>query len=163
MARKYLFLIVFSLFPVFVFAELVPAAGWYLRFDTGISHARAEDLGTSPVIGGGLGYAYLPGLRGDLTLTYRSGFDEDFQALTTLLSLYVDLYSTRRVSPYAGFGAGFSRNELDSRITTGFAWQICAGANIQLGNRWLLEIGYHLLKSEDLHSHELLASIQYTF
>ena len=156
-------MIAFSIFPVLVFAELTPSAGWYVRFDTGLSSARADDLGTSPVFGGGLGYSYVPGLRGDLVLTYRSGFEEEFQALTTLLSVYVDLYSTARVSPYGGFGAGFSRNKLESVTTTNFAWQICGGANVQIGNRWLLDIGYHLVKWGDLHSHEVQASIQYTF
>jgi opacity protein-like surface antigen len=164
MARKYLFLIIVSLFPVFVFAELTPVAGWYVRLDTGLSSARADDLGTSPVFGGGLGLSYVPGLRGDLVLTSRSGFEqEDFQALTTLLSVYLDVYQTPRVSPYGGFGIGFSRNEVASESTTVFAWQLCGGANVQLGNRWLLDIGYHLVKGGDLHSHEVQASLQYTF
>jgi opacity protein-like surface antigen len=160
---KYLFLVLFSLFPVFVFAELEPVAGFYVRFDAGLSSARADDLGTSPVFGGGLGYSYVPGLRGDLVFTYRSGFDQDFQALTTLLSVYVDLYQTTTVTPYGGFGIGVSRNEVDSDTTTNFAWQICGGANVHLGNRWLLDIGYHLIKGGELHTHEVQASLQFTF
>ncbi|MCI0413085.1 porin family protein [bacterium] len=160
---KYLFLIALIIFPVIAFAEITPASGWYVRLDTGFSSARADELGTSPVFGGGLGYSYVPGLRGDLTLTYRPGFEDEFQALTTLLSLYLDLYSTARVSPYGGFGIGVSRNELQNVRTTPFAWQLCGGANVQLGNSWLLDIGYHLVKGGDLHSHEVQASLQFTF
>jgi opacity protein-like surface antigen len=163
MARRYYFLVLFSIFPVFVFAELEPAGGWYVRFDAGFSSAQSDDLGTSPVFGGGLGLAYVPGLRADLGLTYRSGFEEDFQALTTLLSVYLDLYQGAAVSPYGGFGLGFSRNKDVDDTTSVFAWQLCGGANVQLGNRWLLDIGYHLVKAGELHSHELQASIQYTF
>ena len=163
MVRKYLFAVLFSFFPVFVFAELEPAGGWYMRFDAGFSSAQPDDLGTSPVFGGGLGLAYVPGLRADLGLTYRSGFDEDFQALTTLLSVYLDVYQTATVSPYGGFGMGFSRNKDVIDTTTVFAWQICGGANIQLGNRWLLDVGYHLVKGGELHSHEVQASLQFTF
>jgi opacity protein-like surface antigen len=211
-------------FPVFVFAELEPSAGWYVRFDTGFSSARDPeltvpdgpipgDLGTSAVFGGGIGYSYVAGLRGDVTLTYRSGFEQvsgfspmpegraEFQSLTTLLSLYLDLYTTARVSPYGGCGLGFSRNKLgkttitnpdgsllgtiDGKSKTSFAWQLCGGAAVQLGNRLLLDIGYHLVsggdyESEELlrfpdgsseprkdtgkfHSHEVLVSFQYTF
>jgi opacity protein-like surface antigen len=161
--RKYLFLVLFSLFPVFVFAELEPAAGFYVRFDAGFSSARGDELGTSPLFGAGLGYSYVPGLRGDLVVTYRSGFDEDFQPLTTLLSVYLDLYQGASISPYGGFGMGFSRNKVVSDTTTSFAWQICGGANVQLGNRWLLDVGYHLVKGGELHSHEVQASLQFTF
>jgi opacity protein-like surface antigen len=163
MGRKYLFAALLSFFPVFVFAELEPAGGWYVRFDAGFSSAQSDDLGTSPVFGGGLGLAYVPGLRADLGLTYRSGFDEDFKALTTLLSIYLDLYQTATVTPYGGFGMGFSRNKEVNDTTNVFAWQICGGANVQLGNRWLLDVGYHMVKGGELHSHEVQASLQFSF
>ena len=179
-----------------IFAEeLTPAGGWYVRFDAGISTASdpelkipsgpiPADLGSSPILGGGLGYSLVPGIRADLTLTYRSGFEQisgfpampqgvaDFRSLATLLSLYLDVLSSERVSPYAGFGIGFARNDL-GRITitnpdgsrlgtiegkskTGYAWQFCAGGSFQLGDQWLLDAGYHYLKGGDYESKDLL-------
>lgn len=214
------------LFCGFVFAddELTPVSGWYFRFDAGTSNSLdpklripsgpiPAELGSSPIWGGGFGYSIVPGLRSDLTLTYRSGFQQvagfsgmpegtaDFHSLAALVSLYLDVLSTARVSPYGGFGLGLARNELDQititnpdgsilgtiegKTSTGFAWQLCAGADIQIGNRWLLDIGYHYLKAGDYESkdllifedgssapgkdegefgsHEFIVSIQYTF
>jgi len=166
--------------------ELTPASGWYVRFDAGRSNARdpelkipsgplPADLGSSAIFGGGLGYSIVPGLRTDLTITYRSGFQQvsgfpgmpqgaaDFKSLATLLSLYLDVLSSARVSPYFGFGIGIARNEL-GRVTitntdgsllgsiegkrkTGYAWQFCAGGAFQLRNNWLLDAGYHYLSA----------------
>jgi opacity protein-like surface antigen len=171
------------------------------------------DLGSSSLFGGGLGYSIVPGLRSDFTLTYRSGFQQisgfaampegnaDLHSLAALVSIHLDVLTTARVSPYGGFGIGLARNKLD-RITitnpdgsilgtidgktaTGFAWQLSAGADIQIANQWVLDVGYHYLsagdyESQDLliltdggnapgktegkfRSHELIASIQYTF
>jgi opacity protein-like surface antigen len=197
MMNKYLLLILSSLMiSLTSFSqELQPAGGWYVRIDAGWSSARdpevtipegplAADLGSSPLLGGGLGLTYVPGIRTDLTFTYRSGFEQisgiagtptgqaDFRSLVTLLSLYLDLYQMPRVTPYGGFGLGFSRNEL-GRITitnpdgsllgtiegtskTNFAYQLCLGASIQLTNRFLVDVGYHFLKAGDYESEDLL-------
>jgi len=223
---KVALLIAFILFCSSLYAdeELTPVSGWYVRIDLGTSNASdpelkipsgpvPADLGSSPVFGGGLGYSIVPGLRTDLTFTYRSGFEHvsgfsampqgtaDFHSLVTLASLYLDVLSSARVSPYGGFGIGVARNELDrititnpdgsilgtieGKTTSNFAWQLCAGAVIQLKNRWLVDVGYHYLsagdyESQDLlhftdgtsapgkdeakfHAHEFIASIQFTF
>jgi opacity protein-like surface antigen len=214
------------LISTFVFAddELTPVSGWYVRFDAGISNALdpdlkipsgpiPADLGSSSIFGGGLGYSIVPGLRSDLTITYRSGFQQiagfpampegkaNFHSLVMLVSGHLDVFSTARVSPYGGFGLGVARNELDQititnpdgsilgaiagKRSTGFAWQLSVGADIQLANQWVLDVGYHYLsagdyESKDLlifedgssaagkdegefRSHELIASIQFTF
>lgn len=175
--------------------EIDPASGWYLRFDAGLSSARdpettipegplPADLGSSTVFGAGLGLTYVPGIRTDLTLTYRSGFEQisgfdampagqaDFRSVVTLMSLYLDIYQMPRVTPYAGFGLGFSTNKL-GRITitnpdgsllgtiegkskTNFAYQLCGGASIRISERVLLDVGYHYLKAGDYESEELL-------
>ena len=102
--------------------ELTPVSGWYARFEIGTSNASdpqlkipsgplPADLGSSPIFGGGLGYSLVPGLRADLTFTYRSRFDQvagfdsmpqgtaEFHSLATLLSFYLDALSSARVSP----------------------------------------------------------------
>jgi opacity protein-like surface antigen len=175
--------------------EPAPASGWYVRFDAGRSNARdpklkipdgplPADLGSSPIYGGGLGYSLVPGLRADLTITYRSGFQQvsgfpampqgnaDFRSLATLLSFYMDVLSSERVSPYFGFGFGFARNDLgrititnpdgsllgtiDGKTKTGYAWQFCAGGAFQLTNNFLLDAGYHYLSAGDYESKDLL-------
>jgi opacity protein-like surface antigen len=197
MMKKYFLLILaFLMITATSFAqELEPAGGWYVRIDAGWSDAREPeatipegplpaDLGSSPLFGGGLGLTYVPGIRMDLTFTYRSGFEQisgfegmpagqaDFRSLVTLLSLYLDFYQMPRVTPYGGFGLGFSRNEL-GRITIAnpdgsllgtiegaskmnFAYQLCLGVSIQMTNRILLDVGYHFLKAGDYESEELL-------
>ena len=204
--------------------ELIPAQGWYIRFDAGFSSATdpdveipsgsiPADLGSSPVFGGGFGLKYVPGLRGDVSVTYRSGFEHvsgfagmpqgnaEFRSLVTLLSLYLDLLATERVSPYGGFGIGFSKNKLEQITITNpdgsllgtiqgkshsnFAYQLCAGVNFQLAERFLLDAGYRFVKAGDyesadllvfpdgsnapgktigkLSSHEVILSLQYVF
>jgi opacity protein-like surface antigen len=175
--------------------ELVPRSGWYVRADAGYSSARdpelsipsgplPADLGSSSLFGGGLGYSYVPGLRGDFTLTYRSSFQQisgfpampegraDFKSLTALVSIYLDLISKVRFSPYIGFGIGMARNELgkvtiqnvdgsflaaiDGRTTQNFAWQFCAGGSLVLQDHLLLDVGYHYLTAGDYESRDLL-------
>jgi opacity protein-like surface antigen len=213
-------LIIFSILLVGTFAfaqeQLNPASGWYVRIDAGFSSASdpdlripsgplPADLGNSAVIGGGLGYSLVSGLRGDVTLTYGSGFEQisgfagmpegraDLDSFVTLVSLYLDLITTARVSPYGGFGIGFAQNKLgtititnpdgsllgtiEGKSKTHFAWQLCAGAAIQMTERWLLDVGYHLLRAGDyesedsvlgktvgqFHANEIIVSAQYTF
>src|SRR5262245_47068241 len=118
---KFGLIIAFLFSCTFVFAddELTPVSGWYVRFDAGISSAMdpelkipsgplPADLGSSPIVGAGFGYSYVPGLRGDLTVTYRSGFQQvggfagmpqgtaDFRSLAVLGSIYLDVFSTAR-------------------------------------------------------------------
>ena len=198
MKRKYcsFTLVAFFCFSISLFGqELEPASGWYVRFDAGLSSARdpeltipegplPADLSTSPLFGGGIGLTYVPGIRTDLTATYRSGFEQisgfdgmpsglaEFQSLVTLLSLYLDLYQMPRITPYGGFGLGFSRNNLgrititnpdgtllgtiEGKTNTSYAYQLCAGASIQVSNRLLLDVGYHFLKAGDYESEDLL-------
>ena len=198
MIRKYycLFAFTFFCFSFSLYGQgLEPASGWYVRVDAGLSSARDPDvtipegplpaeLGRSSLFGGGFGLTYVPGIRTDLTATYRSGFEQisgfegmpegqaDFQSLVTLLSLYLDLYQMPRVTPYVGFGFGFSRNNLgkititnpdgtllgtiEGRTKTNSAYQLCAGASIQVSNRLLLDVGYHFLKAGDYESEDLL-------
>jgi opacity protein-like surface antigen len=215
---------IFSCGFIFADEELTPVSGWYVRFDAGISSALdpevkipsghlPADLGSSSIFGAGLGYSIVPGLRSDLTLSYRSGFQHvsgfaampqgkaDLHSLAALVSLHLDVLSTARVSPYGGFGLGLARNHLnrititnpdgsilgtiEGKTSTGFAWQLSAGADIQVANQWILDVGYRYLSAGDyessdllifaddssapgktegkFRSHEFIASIQFTF
>jgi opacity protein-like surface antigen len=175
--------------------ELTPKRGFYGRMDFGFSEARdpglkitsgplPADLGSSFLFGGGLGYTYVPGLRGDFTVTYRSGFQQisgfsampegtaDLKSLTALASVYLDLISKERFSPYVGFGLGISRVELgniniknvDGSFLGGiagakknnFAWQVCVGGSFMLRNNLLLDAGYHYLSAGDYQSQDTL-------
>ena len=194
---KLVLFLCFCFIPIVAFSqdETGPAQGWYIRVDGGYSSALDPDvtipagslpgdLGSSGIFGGGIGTTYVPGLRADLTFTYRSGHEQvtgfpdmpegraDFRSLVTLLSLYLDIYSRPRVSPYGGFGLGFARNQLgDITITnpdgsqlgtiagknkTSFAWHVSFGAGIQVTNRLLLDLGYRYLKGGDYDSEGLL-------
>lgn len=170
------------LLPGFAYSEPEYPWGWYVRCDIGFANAGEAplvesevspftNLSNSHILGGGVGYALFPGLRTDVTLTYRSGFDQvselpglpagraKLQSFITLLSLYIDIVTIGRVCPYGGFGIGFSHNRL-KRITiedpvgktlttdggkgkTNYSWQLTVGAGILIHNRILFDAGYH--------------------
>ncbi len=176
-------------------AEVHPGSGWYVRVDEGVASAREPelripsgplpaDLGEANLVGGGIGWSLVAGLRADFTLTYRSGFEQvsgfpampegraDFRSYSALVSLYLDLMTARRFSPYGGFGIGLAHNKLEEvRITnpdgsllgtiggkekSNYAWQLCAGGTFQISNRWLLDFGYHFFQGGDYESQGLL-------
>ena len=198
MKARMMFLLFLAFSSPFVYAqedELRPLPGWYVRMDAGFSSARdpeitipegplPAELGDSLILGAGIGYSYVPGARADLTFTYRSGYEQitgfsgmpggeaDFHSLLTLFSFYLDLVTFQRISPYAGFGLGFARNNLgditirnlDGSLLgtvggndkTSFAWQLAGGLAIQVSNRVLLDAGYHYVSAGDYESEELL-------
>jgi len=197
MKRQIILTVTLLFYATFLYAEMDPASGFYVRFDAGFSSARDSevqissgslpaDLGTSAIFGGGIGYSFVPGIRTDFTLTYRSGFEQvsgfpqmptgnaEFKSIASLVSLYLNLVPSERLSPYAGFGIGIARNRLgDVGITnpdgslfgtiggktqTNFAWQVCAGVSANLGDRWLLDLGYHYLSAGEYSSQDLLLS-----
>ncbi len=195
MKRQIILTAALILCATFLYAEMDQASGFYVRFDAGISFARdpvlripsgpiPSDLGKSPILGGGIGYSFVPGIRTDFTVTYRSGFEQisgfpqmptgnaEFDSVAGLASLYLNLFQIATAAPYAGFGVGASRNQLSEvRITnpdgsllgtiggknqTNFAWQVCAGISANLSNRWLLDIGYRYLSAGEYTSQDLL-------
>lgn len=195
MKRRVILVVALLCCATYLHAEMDPASGFYVRFDAGFSFARdpelripsgplPADLGKSPIFGGGIGYSFVPGIRTDFTVTYRSGFEQisgfpqmptgnaELDSVAGLVSLYLNLFPAETVAPYAGFGLGASRNQLSEvRITnpdnsllgtiggknqTNFAWQVCAGISANLSNRWLLDIGYHYLSAGEYTSQDLL-------
>jgi len=188
--------VLFFIIGVVAFSEeLIPQRGFYARVDVGYSNARdpelaipsgpiPADIGSSVVYGGGFGYAYVPGLRGDFTLDYRSGFQQvsgfsampkgnaDIKSLTALASVYFDVLPYERISPYVGAGLGMSRNDLDTitiknvdgsllgtiagSTKNNFAWQFCVGGAFRLQSNLLIDAGYHYLSAGDYESRDSL-------
>jgi opacity protein-like surface antigen len=120
------------------------APDFYVRLDTGYGVAtNAErnlqaDLGSTGIVGVGVGTWLNPSWRVDVTLSYRPGYD--FEALDTtfspgtlliakgkvdtwsgMLNAYYDLPALGPVRPYLGAGIGFSRVHVDNStiLTTG--------------------------------------------
>ncbi|HEY8129415.1 MAG TPA: outer membrane beta-barrel protein [Hyphomicrobium sp.] len=124
--------------------EPMPAAsaGWYARVDGGYNwfmtpDFSAGDLGTPDSkmggawsVGGGLGYYFGRGFRGDITVDHL--FDAEAQtgllcsctvvgttkfdvsSTVVLANLYYDFNRGGRFNPYIGGGVGFSHNETSS-------------------------------------------------
>lgn len=102
----------------------------------------SEDVGSTPYIGGGLGWRLSSWLRVDLTGEYRFSADVDaedylqrnltgpaglltastkykgdYSALVGLANLYVDLPKWHGITPYVGAGLGVSRNRFSDFTT----------------------------------------------
>src|SRR5260221_12710048 len=106
----------------------------YPRIDTGGSFSTnagkdvAVDIGSSPIVGAGVGVKLLPFLRTDVTLSYRPGYSfaapptpieppgttgrGDVKTLAALVNAYYDLPSFAGFTPYVGGGVGVARNEV---------------------------------------------------
>jgi opacity protein-like surface antigen len=118
-------------------AEALPAAamqpaGWYVRGDYSYAWQDIGDLNraTAPfetfsldntwAIGGGIGYYFGRGVRGDITYEYRGRADvhggttatTDFDIASSLLlaSLYYDFRPYERFTPYVGIGLGVAHH-----------------------------------------------------
>ncbi len=127
------------------------AGRWYLRADAG--------YGTDGAFGGaGVGYRFLPWLRGDLTVE-RLPAEQDCGGCTdrgtaavhaAFASLYYDLGTVAGFTPYAGAGlglahiggddgamAGRSETGAAAALAAGIAWEAASGFAVDLGYRFL--------------------------
>lgn len=167
-----------------------------------------EDWDDTWAIGGGIGYQLGRGLRMDFTLDYR--FDSDvygvfvaspttpltgeLSSLIGLANFYYDFDMGGRITPYVGVGLGFVSHKMDSGTLvsgadavdfdgdreTNFAWALMAGVDVDLRDRWKLDIGYRYLdlgdfsatdattgakrfNVDDLESHEIRVGLRYSF
>jgi len=137
-------------------------------------------MGSSFIIGAGVGYKLPLGFRVDVTYNNRSGydlsgsdpagttFDPKTTANTVMLNGYYDLpfkLADGKVTPYVGGGIGRSRNKVnninwsDSPTSSGqipggsdtsTAWQLTVGADIRLTQNWVLDLGYRYTDLGDL-------------
>jgi opacity protein-like surface antigen len=106
----------------------------YARVDTGGSFSTnagkdvAVDIGSSPIVGVGVGVKMLPFLRTDVTLSYRPGYSfaapptpieppgttgrGDVKTLAALVNAYYDFPTFAGFTPYVGGGVGVARNDI---------------------------------------------------
>jgi opacity protein-like surface antigen len=106
----------------------------YARIDTGGSFSTnagkdvAVDIGSSPIVGVGVGVKMLPFLRTDVTLSYRPGYSfaapptpieppgttgrGDVKTLAALVNAYYDFPTFAGFTPYVGGGVGVARNDI---------------------------------------------------
>lgn len=155
--------------------------GIYARLDSGWSFSRDsgkdidDDVGSSAIIGAGVGYRFNQHVRADVTLGYRGGYEVDtgfstsgvtanfkgdVSALTGMANVYVDVAKMGMFTPYVGGGIGFSRNKVDDVAVrtnasvngtlqgdteTSFAWQLSAGVGIEVAPKWTIDVGYRYM------------------
>jgi opacity protein-like surface antigen len=153
-------------------------AQWYIRGDTGWSMSRDaggnvnDDVGSSVILGAGLGYRVNKWIRVDVTGAYRPGYEidtntsaagttgtfkGDVTSLAAMANIYVDLVTWGRFTPYVGGGIGGSQNSMDDialnvgGVTgtleggdsrTSFAWNAAAGVGIEVMRNMLIDFGY---------------------
>ena len=165
-----------------IFVEEAPevsvevGSGWYLRGDVAYSFDRTEadfsglaGLDVSRTRfggGGGVGYHFTDYLRGDLTLSFLSrdefNFDDgiDSAALKTeswsgMATAYLDLGTYVGVTPYVGVGLGtlYTRSTFDALLPGigvfdqadnhyEFAYSLGAGFAYQVAKNWSVDLGY---------------------
>ncbi|MFG1378661.1 outer membrane protein [Xanthobacter autotrophicus] len=147
-------------------------SGWYMRADAGYVASTGARVTTADVpagldlsgsgwsVGGGLGYRFLPFLRGEVSLDYldlgsaRSGGAElSANATVALASLYWDVVTLAGFTPYLSAGAGFSITTLDMAPAAfgpavndwQFAWSAGAGVSYGLSSDLSLDLSYRYL------------------
>jgi len=140
-----------------------------------------DHLGSSWIIGAGVGYRLPHGFRVDLTYNNRNGydlsgsdpagttFDPKTTANTVMFNGYYDLpfMIADRLRPYVGGGIGRSRNKVNNinwndppnfagqipgGSTTSTAWQLTLGADIRVTKNWVLDVGYRYTDLGDLET-----------
>ena len=142
----------------------------YIVFPSAVGGDTLDEIGDSPVVTGGIGYRFCDYFRSDITLSYRWGYEldewdlagtsyeADLESKAIMLNGYVDIpLDLGRFRPFIGAGIGVARNKLDDLdwwdstpasgsipggTNTDFAWQVMAGAAIELTDRWSMELGY---------------------
>jgi len=171
-------------------------SNWYLRGDIGYVVAQEpevtyfdgvvsfqnEDLGTTWMIGGGLGYRHGSWFRSDLTFDFRqfdftgntpcpgcgqSNEKYDLETWTIMLNAYAELGTWYGVSPYVGVGAGMAYHWLndivgvnpDGSITIipdGGKWSFAAagmaGLSIATSDSAFVDVGYRYIWLGDAES-----------
>lgn len=170
------------------------AEGAYLMVNTGFSQSRDagedlnDDVNNTIIVGIGVGYKFGNALRADIGLGYRPNYsvehaepfdgytetaDGDVSALTGLASLYYDVDTSSRVTPYVGGGIGFSRNKISNlaigyeteegsltvpvpnETSTSFAWHLSTGIGVSLDENTVADLGYRYIDLGKVESGEI--------
>lgn len=155
------------------FQEDNPASADCFLIVTGTTcGGKLNDVGSSFVIGGGIGYRFSPLFRADITYGRRGGFnlsgadpagtyfDPKLTSDSFMVSGFFDIpYKIAgRAQPYVGLAIGRSKNKMDALkwndptccngvlngggSNNSTAWQITLGAAIQVAPMWTLDLGY---------------------
>ncbi|WP_029005686.1 outer membrane protein [Azorhizobium doebereinerae] len=144
------------------------ATGWYLRTTFGASGVRATPSGIvrgntedkrARLAGAGVGYRFLPWLRGDLTVDYagaisatRPAGTADLSTGSMMANLYWDMFTFGNLTPYVGAGVGFGMAHFKfspyfgpsrwGETDVGLAWNVSAGIGWTLTEHLTLDVGY---------------------
>ncbi|HAT86322.1 outer membrane protein [Cohaesibacter gelatinilyticus] len=171
-----------------------------------------EEIDNGWLIGGGFGYYFNEHLRADVTVDYRheakfkgmvggcggcsGGYSNEsakFSAWTLMLNGYYDFGTWNSVTPYVGAGIGLTHLTLGGYATsngvpfsdgdnTNFAWNLMAGAVVDIEEGWKFDANYRFLsmgeaktgttftngtnaqnpvKIEDIYAHEFRVGLRY--
>lgn len=167
-----------------------------------------DKLDNSWSVGGGIGYYLMRGIRMDMTIEYRTDAElygyfvgdptmpltGELNSWVGLANFYYDFDMGHRITPYVGVGIGFASHTMDpgkqfdagdpvdfnGKTETEFAWALMAGVDIDLRDRWKLDVGYRYMdlgdvkytdakkgsktfNIDDLESHEIRVGLRYSF
>ena len=142
----------------------------YIVFPSAVGGDVLDDVGDSPILGGGFGYRFCESFRADFTVSTRwkyeldewdkagTKYEADLKSTAYMVNGYYDIpLDLGRFRPFIGAGIGVAKNKLDKldwwdgpgsegKIPGGtnrdFAWQLMAGTAIEISDRCAVEIGY---------------------
>ncbi len=114
---------------------------------------------TARTFGVGVGYRFLPWLRGDITVDYMLALTADrplgVNSLHTgavMANLYWDMFTIANITPYVGGGVGFGMANVRfkpffapagwGQTDVGFAWNATAGVAWSFAQDWSLDVSY---------------------
>ncbi|MCT4654565.1 MAG: porin family protein [Cohaesibacter sp.] len=169
-----------------------------------------DEIDNGWVIGAGVGYYFNQHLRADVTVDYRHDFkykgavvcggvcsyeSNDFSAWTLMLNGYYDFGTWNSITPYVGAGIGLAYltakdykpgspadQPFQDGSKTNFAWNLMAGAAIDLEEGWKIDTNYRFMslgdaetastygngvssvnpvKYKDLYAHEFRVGLRY--
>lgn len=130
--------------------------------------SKLDEIGSGASFGLGIGYVFNQYFRADITGYVKSGYEIDdssfsgtqkFSGDIDSRAVLVNFYAQKefgRFIPYAGFGLGYAKNEIDSfsyssgtlkgtgpgNDESGFAWQVAAGLGFKLTEKLFLDFEY---------------------
>ncbi|MFN4143775.1 outer membrane protein [Aestuariivirga sp.] len=151
----------------YVPSDVVTASGWYLRGDAGWSWLGedSDDYEGVFVLGGGFGYQFNDNLRADLRGDWAGLGDDDASFSTVLGNVYFDIPTGEMLTPYLGAGLGYGWAEQNDEDEDGIAFGLMAGVGVSLTENLTADVGYRYrqILSEDVHDHQALIGLRYSF
>lgn len=143
------------------------ATGLSFHNDSEISYGASKVVFSPGVVASGVvGYAFGNGVRLEGEVSYRRAdfktIGGDVSSLTGLGNFYYDIKNDSTVTPYLGFGLGYSRVDWkpDSGISGDdkvLAYQVATGLGIEMSKHVVLDIGYRYFATQDIMSNSVNA------